>query len=235
MQTVIHRADDRGKGDYDWLTTRYSFSFATWYEPERMGFGALRVINDDRIAPARGFGPHPHRDMEIVTIVTKGAVTHEDSMGNKGVTPAGDVQAMSAGSGVVHAEYNDSPDEELTLFQLWITTNKPGAEPRYAQKPFGLTETTPGRTLLVAPDGVPDALPIHQDAYIEYGVLSADAPLMYELRNIQNGVYVFVIEGDVQVGDETLGARDAIGITDTESITLTTTTHARVLLIEVPM
>src|SRR5690606_12496739 len=139
------------KGEHGWLSTRYSFSFANWYDPSRMGFGALRVINDDRIAPANGFGAHGHRDMEIVTIVTKGTVRNEDSMGSRGTVPAGDVQAMSAGTGVVHAERNDSPDEELTLFQIWIETARPGAVPRYAQKPFGLGSHEPGLTLLVAP------------------------------------------------------------------------------------
>ncbi len=235
MEKVIHRAEERGRGEYDWLKTRYSFSFANWFEPARMGFGALRVINDDWIAPANGFGAHPHRDMEIVTIVTKGTITHEDSMGNYGEVPAGDVQAMSAGTGVVHAERNDSPDEDLTLFQLWIATGVPGATPRYAQKPFGLEDMTPGLRVLIGPDGTPDALPIYQDAYISMARLDTDTPLTYTLHDPAHGVYVFVVEGGILLADETLGRRDAMGISEVESIILTADAPATALVIEVPL
>lgn len=235
MQKIIHRADERGVGEYDWLKTRYSFSFAQWYDPARMGFGALRVINDDWIAPAHGFGAHPHRDMEIITIVTAGTVTHEDSMGNAGTVPAGDVQAMSAGTGVVHAERNDSPDEPLTLFQIWIATGTPGAAPRYAQKPFGLMDMTPGLRLLVGPDGTPDALPIYQDAYVSMARIAADTPCTYTLHDEMHGIYVFVVDGSVQVADETLGARDALGISEVASVVLSATAPATALIIEVPL
>jgi redox-sensitive bicupin YhaK (pirin superfamily) len=235
MEKVLHRADERGKGEHGWLSTRYSFSFADWYDPSRMGFGALRVINDDRIAAANGFGAHRHQDMEIITIVTKGAVTHEDSMGNKGEVPAGDVQAMSAGLGVTHAERNDSPDEELTLFQIWISSDRKGAAPRYAQKPFGLDSKTPGETLLVAPDGVAGALPIYQDAYISHGIFDKEHPLTHALKDPMHGLYVFVIEGLVEVAGETLKERDAVGIADVTDVTLASEGFARVLLIEVPL
>ena len=235
MKKVIHRADERGRGEYGWLSTRYSFSFADWYEPTRMGFGALRVINDDRISPSHGFGAHRHQDMEVITLVTKGAVTHEDSMGNKGTVPAGDVQVMSAGTGVTHAERNDSPDEELTLFQIWIATNKRNAEPRYAQKPFGLGASTPGLTLLVASTDGEGALPIHQDAYIYQGVINHEHTLTYTLKDATHGVYVFVIDGQVRVAGEVLSARDALGVTDAEDIHIESEGVARVLLIEVPL
>lgn len=234
MEKVLHRAEDRGKGEHGWLSTRYSFSFADWYEPSRMGFGALRVINDDRIAPASGFGAHGHKDMEIVTIVTKGAVTHEDSMGNRGLVPAGDVQVMSAGTGVVHSERNASPDEELTLFQIWIATGKPGAAPRYGQKPFGLDASDPGLMLLVGPDGTEGALPIYQDAYIYQGVLDSGQPLAYPLKDPAHGVYVFVIDGSVRIAGETLGPRDALAIEGVDALMLETDTLARVLVMEVP-
>ena len=136
MNTVLHRANERGKSELDWLSSRFSFSFAEWYNPERMGFGSLRVINDDTIAPSSGFNMHAHRDMEIITIVMEGAVTHKDSEGNKGVVMAGDVQVMSAGTGIVHSEYNDSADETLKLFQIWITPNRQGVPFQYAQKHF---------------------------------------------------------------------------------------------------
>lgn len=235
MEKVLHRSDERGRGEHGWLSTRYSFSFADWYEPSRMGFGALRVINDDRIAPANGFGAHRHQDMEIVTIVTKGAVAHEDSMGNSGEVPAGDVQAMSAGTGVTHAERNDSALEELTLFQIWIASDRKGASPRYAQKPFGLDSKEPGLTLLVGPDGTPGALPIYQDAYIHQGILDGGHPLTYALKDPTHGLYVFVIEGTVSVAGETLKDRDALGVADVDEVSLVSDGFARVLLIEVPL
>lgn len=235
MEKILHRAAERGGGERGWLSTRYSFSFADWYEPSRMGFGALRVINDDRIAPANGFGAHRHQDMEIITIVTKGAVTHEDSMGNVGQVPSGDVQVMSAGTGVTHAERNDSVDEELTLFQIWIAPDRRGATPRYAQKPFGLTSKDPGLTLLVASTDECGALPINQDAYIYHGILDGKNPLLYPLRDAGHGAYVFVIGGEVKLGGETLLSRDAMGIAGTSTFTLDSVNLARVLIVEVPL
>lgn len=235
MKKILHNADERGKGEHGWLSTRYSFSFANWYDPSRMGFGALRVINDDRIAPASGFGAHSHKDMEIITIVTKGAVTHEDSMGNTGQVPAGDIQAMSAGTGVTHAERNDSPDEELTLFQIWIATNAKGVEPRYAQKAFGLQNETEGITLLVAPNDTEGALPIHQDAYLSQGVVAAGNSLTYTLKNPEHGLYVFVVEGEVTVAGETLQSRDAIGLIELTDLSISASAFSRLLLIEVPL
>jgi hypothetical protein len=234
MKTTLHRASERGIGEHGWLSTRYSFSFADWYNPEKMGFGALRVINDDRIAADSGFGQHAHKDMEIITIVMKGAVTHQDSMGNKGAVPAGDVQAMSAGTGVVHAEYNDSPDEPLELFQIWIEPKEKNVAPRYAQRAFGLNEATPGITLLVGPDGS-SGLPVHQDAYLSYAVLEDGVPMSYVVQKAGNGVYVFVIGGAVSVAGETLDARDALGIEGESTIQLIATENSTALIIEVPM
>jgi len=233
MQKVVHRADARGKGEHGWLSTRYSFSFADWYDPSRMGFGALRVINDDRIAAAHGFGAHRHQDMEIITIVTKGTVTHEDSMGNKGTVSAGEVQVMSAGTGVTHAERNDSPDEELTLFQIWIATREKGVEPRYAQKSFG--ESVSGSRLLVAPDAREGALAIEQDAFITEVILKKDGVTSYELNDPTHGVYVFVIDGSVSLSEETLNMRDAIGIAGEKEISISSTTGAKVLVMEIPL
>lgn len=228
--TQIHRAEDRGRGDHGWLTTRYSFSFADWFEPSRMGFGALRVINDDTIAAGAGFPPHAHKDMEIITIVMEGAVAHRDSAGGEGVTKAGDVQVMSAGTGVVHSEYNASKTDALALFQIWIQTKKPGAEPRYAQKaiPYGL---------MVAPIGSREeaagALGIHQDAYITRGRSEEGKPFRYTLHDGSHGVYVFLISGTAQVADASLSARDAAAITGEGEIEVKGS--ADFLLIEVPL
>jgi redox-sensitive bicupin YhaK (pirin superfamily) len=229
MRTITHRQQDRGKGEYGWLSTRYSFSFADWYEPSRMGFGALRVINDDRIAPANGFGMHSHQDMEIITIVLTGAVTHKDSLGNVGTVAAGDVQVMSAGTGVSHSEYNDSETEPLELFQIWIEPKTFGIAPAYAQKHFGFPKSA-GSVQLVGKDG----LAINQDAGISYVVIDKERPAIYDIVH-GNGVYVFMIEGEAMVTGEKLSARDALGIMDASSVVLNTDGHARLLVIEVPM
>ena len=233
MKTVLHRAEERGRGEHGWLTTRYSFSFSDWHEPSRMGFGALRVINDDAIAPASGFGAHGHRDMEIITIVTAGAVTHTDSMGNKGAVRAGEVQVMSAGTGVVHAEKNDSPTEPLTLFQVWIEPKERGIAPRYAQKAFDFERR--GATLLAAPEAAEGALAINQDAYITYANLAVGEALNYQLRRAGNGAYVFVIDGAVEAAGQVLGPRDALGISEAGAVGITAAKPSRLLLFDVPM
>lgn len=237
MKTTIHRADKRGAGEYGWLSTRYSFSFAQWFDPSRMGFGALRVLNDDRIAPAAGFPPHPHADMEIITIVTEGAVAHKDSTGSEGVVREGEVQVMSAGSGVVHSEYNASETEPLSLFQLWILTAKKSAAPRYADRSFNTPES---RTLLVAPMDSEEvvsgkALGIHQNAYITRIRIQKDAEDSYILHDNTNGVYIFVASGSVRIGDTELAMRDAIGVEDAEAVAVTGLEDSEILLIEVPM
>ncbi len=234
MKVLIHRADERGGGDHGWLKTRHSFSFADWYEPTRMGFGALRVINDDWIAPHQGFGAHSHRDMEIITIVTSGTLIHEDSMGIHGVIPSGDVQIMSAGSGVVHSERNEG-NEPLTLFQIWIEAKEKSITPRYDQRKMHLDDTTSSIHLLVAPLGTPDALTINQDAYIYHIFVDAKHPFVYDLNDPRNGVYIFVIDGELMIAEEILRARDAMGITGVNTIEMRTTKTARLLVFEVPI
>jgi redox-sensitive bicupin YhaK (pirin superfamily) len=230
MKTVIHKANMRGVGEYEWLSTRYSFSFADWFEPTRMGFGALRVINDDVIAPANGFGTHMHQDMEIITIVMKGAVTHTDSLGNMGRVSEGEVQVMSAGTGVAHSEYNDSSSEPLELFQLWIEPKEYGIASRYEQKHFNFNAIGPGSVQLVGKD----SLHINQDAGISFAVADLHTPLLYEITE-GNGLYAFVVDGEAVIAETHLNGRDAIGITEESSITITTPTKGRLLLIEVPM
>ena len=234
MKTVIHRAEERGGGEHGWLSTRYSFSFADWYEPTRMGFGTLRVINDDTIAPASGFPMHAHQDMEIITLVLRGTVTHKDSLGNVGTVPAGDVQVMSAGTGIVHSEYNASATEPLALFQIWIEPNKNGVRPRYAQKSFADAKKS-NFQLLVSPTGAKESLGIHQDAYICLARVDRDHPLNFELQDKRHGVYLFVIGGSIDVAGETLGARDAMGITETDKVRIESPKSAELLIIEVPM
>jgi redox-sensitive bicupin YhaK (pirin superfamily) len=200
-----------------------------------MGFGALRVLNDDTIQPQTGFGMHPHKDMEIITIVTEGAVTHTDDVGTKGaVVKAGDVQIMSAGTGVTHAEQNDSKDTTLKLFQLWITPKSLNIPPRYGQVTF--PEGKPNFVQeLVSPIGSGRKLTINQDAVISRVQLEQGSTVEYKIKIDGNGVYIFVIEGSVEVGGETLNARDALGVSDITNISLVGVTPASVLLIEVPM
>jgi quercetin 2,3-dioxygenase len=235
MQKVIHRAAERGGGDYGWLKTKYSFSFADWYEPRCMGYGKLRVINDDVIAPRGKFEMHSHKDFEIITIPLTGAVTHKDNLGNTGIIGAGEVQAMSAGTGVTHSEENASPTESLTLFQIWIEPKVHGALPRYAQKTFDIADMQNNWQLLVSGDGADGSLPIYQDARIVRADLDAGTMLSYNITHKANGVYVLVIKGEVEVEGERLQMRDAIGISGPETVTVTAAGVARLLLIEVPL
>lgn len=231
MKTILHKAEDRGKGEYGWLTTRYSFSFADWYDSGRMGFGMLRVLNDDIILGGEGFPMHGHRDMEIVTVVVHGAVRHEDSMGNQGVVEKGEVQAMSAGAGVYHAEFNNSDTEPLELFQLWIEPRTRGGIPRYEQKSYTYSMDHNVWNELVGKN----SLSINQDAYISIGNITSGATLDYTLHDSTHGVYLFVIEGEIRVGDSVLSKRDALGVMDTKSVTTEGLHDAKVLLIEVPL
>ena len=229
MNKVMHRAEERGMGEYGWLSTRYSFSFADWYDPSRMGFGALRVINDDRIAPHQGFGMHPHKDMEIVTFVTKGVLTHKDSMGNVGTIHANEVQVMSAGAGVMHSEYNDR-DDPLELFQIWIEPKTLGITPRYAQR-----VVKEGERLLVGPEGASSALIINQDAYVYRIVLTSGGQYEHVLHSEAHGVYVLVVSGSLDVASEVLEARDALGVWNTEKVSLTAQGEVSALVFEVPI
>ncbi|MDB5190242.1 MAG: pirin family protein [Parcubacteria group bacterium] len=234
MNTVIHRAGDRGRGDYGWLTTRYSFSFADWYNPARTGFGKLLVINDDRISADNGFGMHQHRDMEIITIVTSGTLTHKDSMGNVGTVVAGEVQVMSAGTGVAHSEYNASTMDSLELFQIWILPKELGIAPRYGQTQIS-DANEQGLTQLVGPLDTTLGLGINQDAYISKVTLDADKKLSYAMHQEGNGAYVFVVSGSIEIAGESLFARDAIGITDTSAVEISVEESAEFLIIEVPI
>ncbi|MBX4216212.1 pirin family protein [Candidatus Parcubacteria bacterium] len=236
MKAEVHRSEARGKGEYGWLSTRYSFSFADWHDSTRMGVGALRVLNDDRIAPDSGFPPHSHRDMEIITIVTKGAVTHEDSLGNSGMVPAGEVQVMSAGTGVTHAEWNKSKEEPLELFQLWIQSDAAGHAPRYEQR--HLPDAENAFRLLVCgdpPRGIDGPLFMHQDAFIYMGKFYELVKHTHRFGDAGRGAYLFVADGSVRVGDIELKRRDAVAISDAMEFTFEAVEPSRLLLIDVPL
>lgn len=237
MSTRFYPATGRGASDHGWLSSKFSFSFADFYDPTLQEFGALRVLNDDVIAPGAGFPAHPHRDMEIITIPISGALKHSDSMGHEEVVSSGEVQAMSAGSGVMHAEFNASAEESVSLFQIWIQTATRNVAPRYDQKRFDW-QSAPKNTLqlLVSQDGRDASLLIHQDAFLSIGVFDAEHAFTYSVHDPSHGVYLFVIEGSALVQEQTLSSRDALGITDTTEIVFQAKqANTQILVIEIPL
>lgn len=235
MTTIIHRASDRGHANHGWLDAHHSFSFANWYDPNKIHFGMLRVLNDDIVAPGQGFGMHPHNDMEIITIILKGALEHKDNMGNGSVIRPGDVQVMSAGSGVLHSEFNPSSSEEVNLFQLWIFPKEKGIKPRYDQKTFSPDLRKNSVQLVASGFKKNGELYIHQDAAISLGSIDKDSSIDYTMNRKENGVYMMVVDGSIQVNDEKLSKRDAIGVKGTESIHIKAESDSQILFIEVPM
>lgn len=232
MKKILHKEYERGKADYGWLKTRYSFSFANWYDESKMGFGALRVLNDDVIAPETGFDPHGHRDMEIITIVMRGEVKHADSMNNSYTVKAGEVQVMTAGTGVLHSEHNESATTPLELFQLWIEPVSRHVVPCYNQKFFDFSKVKNTVIPLVHKE---KALSINQDAYIFYGAFDEGKEYSYTLKNGTHGVYLFIISGEVLLEGEVLTSRDALGITEASIFSVQTKKESTFLIIEVPM
>ena len=233
MKTVFHAANSRGHADHGWLNAKHSFSFASWYNPERIHFGMLRVLNDDIVAGGMGFGKHPHDNMEIITIPLAGSIQHEDSMGFSEVIHAGEVQVMSAGTGIYHSEYNPSPDQELNLFQIWIFPKQKQVEPRYAQRKYQLNEGT--FTELVGPEESGISTWIHQDAWLSMGTFKAGSSQEYQLKRQGNGIYLMLVEGQIKIGDQLLTQRDALGISQTNQIQIEIDANAKILVIEVPM
>ena len=234
MTFDIQRAEERGSAHHGWLESRFSFSFAEYLNPDRMGFGVLRVINDDRIMPGGIFNMHPHRDMEIVTIVTKGAIEHNDSMGHSEILKAGEVQHMSAGSGIRHSEAN-AGEAVLELFQIWIYPKEKGITPVYRQKGFDPAYIHNRLGLLVSPDGADASLTMHQEARIWRGNFDRDETLTYTKADPSHGLYLFVIEGEVAWQDETLRRRDALEIEGGDNLVLNIAAGSDILLFDLPM
>jgi hypothetical protein len=234
MQTIFHAAGERGYAAHGWLTTHHSFSFASYYDPEKMGFGALRVINDDTIAPGQGFGQHPHDNMEIITIPLSGALAHKDSMGNAAVIETGEVQVMSAGTGVEHSEFNASQIEAVSLLQIWILSKERNVSPQYAQKRFDQAQYANAFAQVVGVYGESE-LGIHQGASISLGRFDTEQDVEYVLTSPESGVYFLVIEGEVTIAGTVLRKRDALGVWDTDKVSLQAKKGAFVLAIEVPM
>ena len=234
MSLVIHKAEERGKAHHGWLESRFSFSFASWHDPERMGFGALRVLNDDIISPNSGFGMHPHKNMEIITIVTEGEVTHEDSLGNKSVLDSSKVQAMSAGKGVVHSEFNLG-EKPLALFHMWITPKSLDIVSRYGEKVFPQSGRKNKFQLLASPDGREASLPIHQDSFLSRSEMEEGREISYSLFECGNGVYIFVISGEIIVKKTNLKSRDAVGISGLPEVLISAAKNSDFLITEVPI
>jgi len=234
MKTLIHKSNTRGHANHGWLDAHHSFSFGQWYNPERVHFGKLRVLNDDIVKAGFGFGKHPHDNMEIITIPLSGALEHKDSTGGHGVIAKNDVQVMSAGSGIEHSEFNHSKTEDVNLFQLWIFTNKENVTPRYDQKTFSAIDRQNKFQTVVSPFGN-DGLWIYQDAWISLGNFDAENSTSYQIKSQGNGIYLLVIDGEVKIDGNILSKRDAIGIWDTDAINILSTTNTEILLIEVPM
>jgi redox-sensitive bicupin YhaK (pirin superfamily) len=235
MQVVVHSEDSRGSADHGWLQAKHSFSFAGWSNPERVQFGALRVLNDDIIQGGMGFGTHPHDNMEIITIPLKGDLEHKDSMGNTAVIKEREIQVMSAGTGVYHSEYNKNQDKEINLLQLWIFPNKRNVAPRYDQIPIHTLHKKNEPFQILSPYPDDDGVWIHQNAWFHLLDLDAEHATYYDLKAEGNGVYAFVIEGEVEIGEQLLGARDAAGISEIATFELVAHRDAQVLLVEVPM
>jgi len=235
MSYKIHRSSQRGSAEHGWLHSRFSFTFAEYYDPERMGFGTLRVINDDIIEAGEGFPMHPHQEMEIITIITKGNLEHRDSQGNHGVIKAGEIQYMSAGSGVHHSEFNASQNERVELFQIWIYPNQKGGEPLYDQRDFNHLEQTNHWVVLASPDAREHSIKIRQNAFISTTKLQSNTSIKLPTPHNDNGLLLFVIEGSIEIDSEILNKRDELQITNKESYSVKALTDVHLMLFEVPM
>lgn len=235
MKTVYHKADSRGHANHGWLNSYHTFSFAGYQNPERTHFGVLRVLNDDTVSQGMGFGTHPHKDMEIISIPLEGDLEHKDSMGTTAVIKKGEIQVMSAGTGVQHSEYNKNKDEAVKFLQIWVFPREVGVEPRYDQISIADGEKNNGFQQILSPNKNDAGVWIHQDAWFNLAKFSKGNGKNYMLNKKGNGVYAFVLKGSAKVGDRVLDERDGLGIWDTQSFNIEATEDTEILLMEVPM
>ncbi len=235
MKTTLHKSNTRGHADHGWLDTFHTFSFAGYQDPERMNFGALRVLNDDKVASGRGFGTHPHQDMEIISIPLSGDLEHKDSMGNKGIITEGEIQVMSAGTGIQHSEYNRNADKDVQFLQIWVFPREQGVTPRYDQ--ISITDLHQENTFyqVLSPNENDQGVWIHQDAWFSIGDFTVETSGEYSLNKTGDGVYFFVLEGEIEVEGQNLSKRDGIAVSDTDKIKYSASKNAKALLMEVPM
>ncbi|RZK09625.1 MAG: pirin family protein [Flavobacterium sp.] len=237
MTTQLYKSTERGKANFGWLNANFSFSFGNYFNPDKVQFGMLRVLNDDTIAAGMGFGTHPHENMEIITIPLEGGLKHRDSMGNEGVIGFGEVQVMSAGTGIMHSEMNASEKDRAKTLQLWVFPEKEDVEPRYDQKSFDLASKINTFVNVVSPRDKNDgnALWVHQQTFFNLGIFENGTTVNYKVNIAKNGVYLFLIEGEIEVDNQILNERDALGITNFEDFDIVVKQQAKILLVEVPM
>jgi len=235
MKTILHKADTRGHANHGWLDSHHTFSFAGYHEPTRVHFGLLRVLNDDVVKGGMGFGQHPHDNMEIVSIPLRGALEHRDNAGGHAIIRAGEVQIMSAGSGIAHSEKNASTTDDVNFLQIWVFPKERNIKPRYDQRLFDKAARKNTLQTVVSPEMENDALWINQDAWFTLTNLTKGTSIDYSTHRPGSGIYAFVIDGDVSVAEQSLNRRDGLGIYETDKVTLYTNSEAEVLLIEVPM
>lgn len=235
MKTLLHKAETRGDANHGWLHSRHTFSFANYYDPQRMNFGVLRVLNDDKVSGGMGFGTHPHQNMEIISIPLSGDLEHKDSMGNTTVIKEGDIQVMSAGTGVQHSEYNKNKGEEVRFLQIWVIPNTQNVEPRYDQITLDRADRKNKLQQVLSPNKEDAGVWIYQDAWFNMVDLDAEKEVVYDFNLKTNGLYIFVLEGSIEAGGQALERRDGLGVFDTDAITLKATADASVLLMEVPL
>lgn len=235
MNKLIHKAETRGHANHGWLNSYHTFSFANYYNPERVRFGLLRVLNDDTVQAGMGFGTHPHENMEIVSIPLEGDLEHKDSMGNIAIIKEGDVQVMSAGTGVTHSEYNKNQDKEVKFLQIWIFPNKKNVTPRYDQISLKGIQKENEFYQILSPNQDEQGVRIHQDAWFHLGNFTKGNSEEYHIKKEGNGVYAFIIDGEAEISGEKLSKRDGMGIWNADSITVKAKENSRVLLMEVPM
>ncbi|MGU9940084.1 pirin family protein [Empedobacter brevis] len=235
MNYQIFKSESRGGANHGWLNTRHSYSFANYYDPSRIHFGALRVVNDDIITGGMGFGKHPHDNMEIITIPTKGGITHKDSMGTGSIIESGDIQVMSAGTGVFHSEMNAYENQEAHFFQIWIIPNKQNVEPRYQQISIRDVAKTNELYQILSPHVEDQGVWIHQDAWIFLGNYTEEKTDMYNVQKEGNGIFFMVVEGEIEFDGNKLERRDVIEITDTSDFSFNVSEGTQLMLIEIPM
>ena len=235
MKKILHKANERGHANHGWLNAYHSFSFASWFNADKIQFGALRVLNDDTIAPGMGFGTHPHDNMEIITIPLEGDLAHKDSMGNGTTIKTGDIQVMSAGTGIQHSEFNPNHDQQTKLFQIWLFPKYRNVEPRYQQITLDTTEQQNNFAQILSPNPDDDGVWIHQDAWFYLSNFDIDFSKKLALKKEGNGFYVMNIEGEIEVNGEKLEKRDAIGIWETNEIEIKANANAKFLIMEIPM
>lgn len=235
MNSTVHKAATRGHANHGWLDTHHTFSFAHYYNPERVQFGALRVLNDDVVDGGMGFGTHPHDNMEIISIPLSGDLEHKDSMGNTAVIRQNDVQIMSAGTGIRHSEYNKNRDKKVNFLQIWVLPKERNITPRYEQKTFNPEDRVNKLQEVVSPEHGTEGVWINQQAWFHLGNLKKGFATSYQIKQKGNGLYAFVIQGDVTINDQKLNRRDGFAVWNTDTVSITADSDAEVLLMEVPM